>query len=138
MQRALWIAVAIALIAPSARADVSSWCLWTQLYDLHAVETRCAGKVSPEAEAGYERLRKATETAVLRDAALHAGGSAESASAEMEQYAAKRRPIDPRRCEDPDLKRAVMIFETLGSSGSVAKLEAELASRRDPYEGDCL
>ena len=138
MQRPLWIAVGIALIAPSARADVSSWCLWTQLHDLHAVATRCAGKVSPEAQAGYERLRKATEAAVLRDAPLHAGASAESASAEMAQYAAKRRPIEPNRCADPDLRRAVTIFETLGSSESMAKLVAELANRRDPYEGDCL
>jgi len=138
MQRPLWIAVGIALIAPSARADVSSWCLWTQLYDLHAVATRCAGKVSPEAQAGYERLRKATEAAVLRDAPLHAGASAESASAEMAQYAAKRRPIEPNRCADPDPRRAVTIFETLGSSESMAKLVAELANRRDPYEGDCL
>jgi hypothetical protein len=138
MQRAPWIAVAIALIASSARADVSSWCLWTQLYDLHAVETRCAGKPSSAAEAGFERLRKATAAAVLRDAALHAGASAESASAEMAQYAAKRRPIDAKRCEDPDLKRAVTIFETLGSSDKVTRLTADLANRRDPYEGDCL
>lgn len=138
MRRAGPIGVAIALIAQSARADVSSWCLWTQLYDLHAVAVRCAGKVSPDAEAGYERLRKATEAAVLRDAALHAGASAESASAEMAQYAARRRPIDPKRCEDPGLKRAVEIFETLGSSDRVTKLEADLANRRDPYEGDCL
>ncbi len=138
MQRALWIAVAIALIAPSARADVSSWCLWTQLYDLHAVEARCAGSPSPAAEAGYERLRKATEAAVLRDAPLHAGASAESAGAEMAQYAARHRPIDPKRCEDPDLKRAVTIFETLGSPDSVTRLTTDLAKRRDPYEGDCL
>ena len=138
MQRPLWIAVGIALIASSARADVSSWCLWTQLYDLHAVEARCVGKASPEAEAGYERLRKATEAAVLRDAALHAGASAESAQAEMAQYAAKSRPIDPKRCEDPDLQRAVSIFERLGSSDDVTKLVADLTNRRDPYEGDCL
>jgi hypothetical protein len=56
----------------------------------------------------------------------------------MAQYAAKRRPIDPKRCEDPDLKRAVTIFETLGSSDKVTRLTADLANRRDPYEGDCL
>ena len=138
MRGPLGIAVAIALMASNARADVSSWCLWTQLYDLHAVASRCGGKASPEAEAGYERLRKATEAAVLRDAQLHAGGSAESASAEMAQYAAKSRPIDPKRCEEPRLKRAVEIFQTLGSSDNVTKLVADLANRRDPYEGDCL
>jgi hypothetical protein len=138
MQRALTMAVAVALIATSARADVSSWCLWTQLYDLHAVEARCAGKPSPEAEAGYERLRKAVETAVLRDAALRAGESAESAKAEMAEYAAKSRAIDPARCEEPRLKRAVQIFESLASPENVDKLEAGLAKRRDPYEGDCL
>ena len=138
MRSPLWIAVAAALIATGARAEVSSWCLWTQLYDLHAVETRCAGKASPEAEAGYERLRKATEAAVLRDAPLHVAASAESAQAEMRQYAARHRPVDPKRCADPDLQRAVAIFETLGSSDNVAKLVDELAVRRDPYEGDCL
>jgi hypothetical protein len=138
MQRSLWVAIAIALIASNARAEVSSWCLWTQLYDLHAAETRCGGKPSPAAEAGYERLRKATETAVLRDASLHAAASPESASAEMAQYAAQSRPINPKRCEDPDLRRAVTIFETLGSSDSVTKLVADLANRRDPYGGDCL
>ena len=138
MRRTLGIAVGIALIASSARAEVSSWCLWTQLYDLHAVETRCAERPLPAAEAGYERLRKATEAAVLRDASLHAGASAESAQAEMAQYAAKSRPIDRGRCEDPDLQRAVRIFEMLGSSDSVTKLMADLTNRRDPYEGDCL
>ena len=63
MQRALWIAAGVALIASSARADVSSWCLWTQLYDLHAVQTRCGGKPSPAAETGFERLREAAVTA---------------------------------------------------------------------------
>jgi hypothetical protein len=138
MQRSVWIAVAVALVASSAHAEVSSWCLWTQLYDLHAVEVRCAGKGSPEAEAGYERLRRAVEATVLRDAPLRAGESAESAKAEMAQYAAGRRPIDPARCQDPDLKKAVAIFETLSSSENLAKLEAGLANRRDPYEGDCL
>jgi hypothetical protein len=138
MQRPLWFAVAVALIGPSAHAEVSSWCLWTQLQDLHAVAMRCAGKPSPEVEAGYERLRQATETAVLRDAPLHAGSSDESARAEMAQYAAKRRAIDPARCEDASLMRAVGIYQTLASSEVVAKLEAELANRRDPYEGDCL
>jgi hypothetical protein len=138
MLRPLWIAAALALIATSAHAEVSSWCLWTQLYDLHAVEVRCVGRGSPEAEAGYERLRRAVEATVLRDASLRAGESAESARTEMAQYAARRRPIDPARCQDPDLKKAVAIFETLGSSDNVAKLEAGLATRRDPYEGDCL
>ena len=138
MQRPLWIAVAVALVASSAHAEVSSWCLWTQLYDLHAVVIRCVGKGSPEAEAGYERLRRAVEATVLRDASLRAGENAESARAEMAQYAAKRRPIDPARCQDPQLKTALAIFETLASSENVAKLEAGLASRRDPYEGDCL
>jgi hypothetical protein len=138
MQRLLWIAAAVALIARSAHAEVSSWCLWTQLYDLQAVKARCVGKGSPEAEAGYERLRRAVEATVLRDASLRAGESAESAKAEMVQYAASRRPIDPARCQDPDLKKAVAIFETLALSENVAKLQAGLATRRDPYEGDCL
>ncbi len=138
MQKPLWMAVAIALIAGSAHAEVSSWCLWTQLDDLHAVVMRCKGKPSPEAEAGYERLRRAVEAAILRDASLRAGESAESAQAEMAQYEAKRRAIDPARCEDPALKKAVAIFETLASSENIAKLEAGLAKRRDPYEGDCL
>ena len=138
MRRPLWIAAVVALIASNARAEVSSWCLWTQIYDLHAVEARCAVKATPVAEAGYERLRRATEAAVLRDASLHPGASAESAQAEMAQYAAKHRPIDPKRCADPDLQRAVEIFETLGTSDNVAKLVTELANRRDPYEGDCL
>lgn len=132
------MAVAVALIAQSAHAEVSSWCLWTQLYDLHAVVARCARAPSPEAEAGYERLRKAVETAVLRDAPLRAGESAESAKAEMAQYEAKRRAIDPARCEEPRLRKAVEIFETLASPENVAKLEVGLATRRDPYEGDCL
>lgn len=136
------MAVVIALAAMSARADipsadVSSWCLWTQIYDLHAVAVRCAGKLPPEAEARYERLRQATEAAIQRDASLHAGESAESARAEMAQYAARSRGIDPKRCEDPQLKRAVTIFETF-SSDDAAKLEAQLAERRDPWQGDCL
>jgi hypothetical protein len=56
----------------------------------------------------------------------------------MAQYAAKSRPIDPARCAEPRLKRAVTIFEGLAASENVAKLEAGLAKRRDPYEGDCL
>ena len=132
------MAVAVALIAQSAHADVSSWCLWTQLDDLHAVVIRCAGKPSPEAEAGYQQLRRAVEAAILRDASLRAGESAESAKAEMAQYEAKRRAINPARCGDPALKKAVAIFETLASSENVTKLAAGLAKRRDPYEGDCL
>jgi hypothetical protein len=138
MLRPLWIAAAIALVAPGAHAEVSSWCLWTQLDDLHAVATRCAGQLSPEVEARYEGFRKTIEAAILRDAPLRAGASAESAKAEMTQYAAKRRAIHPARCESPDLKSAVGYFETLTSPENVAKLEAGLAKRRDPYEGDCL
>jgi hypothetical protein len=141
MRRPLWIAVAIALIAQSAaqsaQAEVSTWCLWTQLYDLHAVAMRCSAP-SPEAKAGYERLRKAVEAAVLRDASLRAGETADSARAEMAQYAAGSRPIDPARCEEPRLKSAVAIFEGLASPQKVSELEAGLANRRDPYEGDCL
>ena len=142
MRRPLCVAVAIALIASSAHAvvlssRVSSWCLWTQLYDLHAVVVRCAGKLPPEVESRYERLRQATEAAIRRDASLRAGESAESANAEMAQYAAKSRAIDPKRCEDPQTKREVEIFETF-SSDDAAKLEAGLAERRDPWEGDCL
>ena len=132
------MAVAVALIAQSAHAEVSTWCLWTQLDDLHVVATRCAGKPSAEAEAGYQRLRRAVEAAILRDASLRAGESADSARAEMAQYEAKRRPIDPARCEEPALKKAVEIFGALASSEKVAQLEAGLAKRRDPYEGDCL
>ena len=136
------MAGAIALIASSAPADVptsnvSSWCLWTQIYDLHAIAIRCGGKLSPEAEARYRRLRQATEAAILRDASLRVGESADSARAEMAEYAAKNRPIDPKRCADPDMQRAVNVFETF-SSDDAAKLEAQLAERRDPWEGDCL
>ena len=136
MQKSLWIVVAIALILPGGY--VSSWCLWTQLYDLHAVAARCAGKLPPDVDAGYKRLRRATEAAILRDASLRAGESAESAQAEMAQYAAKSRPINPARCEDPKLKSAVKILGVLTSSDNVGKLEASLATRRDPYDGDCL
>ena len=137
MRRLLTIGVGLALIASNARAEVSSWCLWTQIYDLHAIAIRCADKIPPEAAARYEALRKAAEAAILRDAPLRAGESADSARAEMAQYAAKSRPIDPKRCGDPDMTRAVTIFETF-SSDAAAKLEAELAVPRDPYEGDCL
>jgi len=138
MRRPLCVAVAIALVATSAHAEVSTWCLWTQLYDLHAVAVRCAGKPAPEVEAGFERLRNAVEATVLRDASLRAGESAETAKAEMAQYAARSRPIDPARCAEPRLKKAVAIFQTFASPDAVAKLEAGLATRRDPYEGDCL
>jgi hypothetical protein len=135
-------AVVIALVAQSAGAavpssHVSSWCLWTQIYDLHAIAVRCAGKPGPEAEARYERLRRASEAAILRDAQLRAGESAESAKTQMAQYAARSRAVDPKQCGDPDLRRAVNIFETF-SAEDAAKLEAQLAQRRDPWEGDCL
>ncbi|HWF78469.1 MAG TPA: hypothetical protein VN694_14985 [Caulobacteraceae bacterium] len=138
MRRTLAAAVAIALIASSAHAGVSSWCLWTQLHDLHAVEVRCAGPLPPEVESRYEGLRQAIEAAILRDASLRAGESAETAKAEMAQHAAKTRSIDPARCQDPDLKKAVMYFGILTSPETIAKLEVGLAERRDPYEGDCL
>lgn len=138
MQGPVRIALALALIGPSVRGYASSWCLWTQLYDLHAVATRCAGKPAPEVEAAYQRLRRATEAAILRDASMRAGSSAESAQAEMAEYAARSHPISAKRCQDPKLQAAVKIFEGLASSDDVAKLEAELSTRRDPYDGDCL
>jgi hypothetical protein len=138
MPSLLGMALAIALIAPNVRGYVSSWCLWTQLYDLHAAAIRCAGKLPPDVEARYKQLRQATEAAILRDAALHPGESDEAANAEMAQYAVRSRPIDPARCADPRLKSAAAILETVTSPENMAKLEADLATRRDPYDGDCL
>jgi hypothetical protein len=137
MRSLIAAAVASALIAPGAHAEVSSWCLWTQLQDLHAVEVRCAGPIPTDVQGRYDGLRKAIEAAILRDASLRAGESAESAKAEMEGY--RTRAIDPARCQtDPKLKSAVMYFGVMTAPETIAKLEAGLAVRRDPYEGDCL
>ncbi|HEY1750736.1 MAG TPA: hypothetical protein VGG29_05705 [Caulobacteraceae bacterium] len=138
MNALLGMALAAALITPNVRGYVSSWCLWTQIYDLHAVAVRCAGKLPPDVDARYRQLRRATEAAILRDASMRPGESDDTASAEMAQYAAKSRPINPARCADADLKRAVAIFGILTSPENVAKLRADLATRRDPYDGDCL
>jgi hypothetical protein len=126
MNALLGMALAAALITPNVRGYVSSWCLWTQIYDLHDVDAR------------YRQLRRATEAAILRDASMRPGESDDTASAEMAQYAARSRPINPARCADADLKRAVAIFGILTSPENVAKLRADLATRRDPYDGDCL
>lgn len=139
MRRQFAAALAIALIGSSAHAEVSSWCLWTQLQELHAVEIRCAGAIPPDVQGRYDGLRQAIEATILRDASLRAGSSAETAKAEMTQYAGKSRSIDPARCQtDPKLKSAVKYFGIITSPQVVAKLEAGLAERRDPYEGDCL
>jgi len=134
----LSIALCLTTASPARAEEASNYCFWTILVESHALAVACGKPLDLQSEQRFRRIRKALETAIIRDAPLSPGGSSDKARSAIRQDAQRLESPNPTSCATPDASNAIELLAQATTQDFEARLLSGLQTPKDPYAGDCL
>jgi hypothetical protein len=124
--------------SPARAGEASNYCFWTILVESHALAVACGKPLEAQSEQRFRRIRKALESAIIRDAPLSPGGSSDKARSAMRQDAQQLESRNPSSCSTRDASNSIELIGQVTTQDFEAKMLSDLETPKDPYAGDCL